>query len=328
MISSIPSPSPLNQLTSALPFRAKSKMKAPAISARLDDSKNSANQQLNLSVLRFTLGIPGLDESYLPRWIGYGFGSLLLLNHFVGSNSAALTTPAQLRTEALGISLAAFSIALPYLGKFLKVTYYYITVLRIYFLFYLLENFRMSGKRVRIRGDLKLLVCVVLITVTVPFSAVQVGSDDGKSILKGAVPSGEATLPEGTEQIFLLSQIVSDNLKEDIAWATYILLRNTNSISVTQGALCVRGYWNSPNDISSADLLAWFEEQLQSIGLSALKDAVYFPQISEVYFLFSPGAHEKYLRNNNTTGENNERPFVVHVYWRTLRGKRLEDWNK
>lgn len=42
------------------------------------------------------LGIPGLDESYLPRWIGYGFGSLLLLNHFVGSNSAALTTPAQL----------------------------------------------------------------------------------------------------------------------------------------------------------------------------------------------------------------------------------------
>ncbi|KAA0033616.1 protein COFACTOR ASSEMBLY OF COMPLEX C SUBUNIT B CCB2 [Cucumis melo var. makuwa] len=220
MISSIPSPSPLNQLTSALPFRAKSKMKAPAISARLDDSKNSANQQLNLSVLRFTLGIPGLDESYLPRWIGYGFGSLLLLNHFVGSNSAALTTPAQLRTEALGISLAAFSIALPYLGKFLK----------------------------------------------------------------GAVPSGEATLPEGTEQIFLLSQIVSDNLKEDIAWATYILLRNTNSISVliqTQGALCVRGYWNSPNDISSADLLAWFEEQLQSIGLSALKDAVYFPQISE-----------------------------------------------
>ncbi|KGN57346.1 protein COFACTOR ASSEMBLY OF COMPLEX C SUBUNIT B CCB2, chloroplastic isoform X2 [Cucumis sativus] len=220
MISSIPSPSPLNQLTSALSFRAKSKTKGPAISARLDDSKNSANQQLNLSVLRFTLGIPGLDESYLPRWIGYGFGSLLLLNHFVGSNSAALTTPAQLRTEALGISLAAFSIALPYLGKFLK----------------------------------------------------------------GALPSGEAILPEGTEQIFLLSQILSDNLKEDIAWATYILLRNTNSISVliqTQGALCVRGYWNSPNDISSADLLAWFEEQLQSIGLSALKDAVYFPQISE-----------------------------------------------
>lgn len=31
------------------------------------------------------VGIPGLDESYLPRWIGYGFGSLLLLNHFSAS---------------------------------------------------------------------------------------------------------------------------------------------------------------------------------------------------------------------------------------------------
>lgn len=50
--------------------------------------------------------------------------------------------------------------------------------------------------------------------------------------MQGAVPSGEATLPEGTDQIFVLSQNVSDNMKEDLAWATYILLRNTNSISV------------------------------------------------------------------------------------------------
>ncbi|XP_022141091.1 protein COFACTOR ASSEMBLY OF COMPLEX C SUBUNIT B CCB2, chloroplastic isoform X2 [Momordica charantia] len=196
MTGSILSPNPLIRLTSTPRFRAKTRLKAPAVSARLDDSKNSANQQLNLSVLRFTLGIPGLDESYLPRWIGYGFGSLLLLNHFFGSNSAAPTTPAQL----------------------------------------------------------------------------------------GAVPSGEASLPEGTEQIFVLSQNVSDNVKEDLAWATYILLRNTNSISVLiqiRGELCVRGYWNSPNDICGADLVAWFEEQLQSIGLSALNDDLYFPQISD-----------------------------------------------
>ena len=38
-------------------------------------------------------GIPGLDESYLPRWIGYGFGSLLILNHFVGSDSSTTTLP-------------------------------------------------------------------------------------------------------------------------------------------------------------------------------------------------------------------------------------------
>jgi len=45
-------------------------------------------------------GIPGLDESYLPRWIGYGFGSLLLLNHFLGSDSATVT-PAQLVRQIL-----------------------------------------------------------------------------------------------------------------------------------------------------------------------------------------------------------------------------------
>ncbi|KAM0907337.1 hypothetical protein ACQ4PT_016191 [Festuca glaucescens] len=28
-------------------------------------------------------GIPGLDESYLPRWIGLGFGALVLLNHLL-----------------------------------------------------------------------------------------------------------------------------------------------------------------------------------------------------------------------------------------------------
>lgn len=76
-----------------------------------NESSRSDQQQLNLSVLRFTfgntssllqfetyfnlreilnrffvvVGIPGLDESYLPRWIGYGFGSLILLNHFSAS---------------------------------------------------------------------------------------------------------------------------------------------------------------------------------------------------------------------------------------------------
>lgn len=57
MTGSILSPNPLIRLTSTPRFRAKTRPKAPAVSARLDDSKNSANQQLNLSVLRFTLGI-------------------------------------------------------------------------------------------------------------------------------------------------------------------------------------------------------------------------------------------------------------------------------
>lgn len=67
MTSTILSTNPLIRLTSTPRFRAKSRWKSAAISARLDDSKNSANQQLNLSVLRFTLGI-SLSPS-LCKWV-------------------------------------------------------------------------------------------------------------------------------------------------------------------------------------------------------------------------------------------------------------------
>lgn len=185
-----------------------------------DDPTDTQNQQqLNLSVLRFTLGIPGLDESNLPRWIGYAFGSLLLLNHFLGSHSNYIT-PSQLRTEALGISLAAFSVFVPFLGKFLK----------------------------------------------------------------GASQVDQASLPDGSEQVFVMSQNISNSIKEDLAWGTYILLRNTNTVSVlisVQGALCVRGYWSTPENISKSNALGWFEKQIEQIGLSNLEDTLYFPQSTD-----------------------------------------------
>ncbi|XP_071706589.1 protein COFACTOR ASSEMBLY OF COMPLEX C SUBUNIT B CCB2, chloroplastic-like [Rutidosis leptorrhynchoides] len=187
---------------------------------RCSDVDNSQNQQqLNLSVLRFTLGIPGLDESYLPRWIGYAFGSLIILNHFVGSNSTSVT-PAQLRTEVLGLSLAAFSVTLPYLGQFLK----------------------------------------------------------------GASPVLQASVPEGVDQIFAMSANISDTVKEDLAWGSYTLLRNTNSISVLismNDVLCVRGYWSTPADLSKEKAVEWFQEQMQRIGLYNLTDTLYFPQRSD-----------------------------------------------
>ncbi|XP_027923177.1 protein COFACTOR ASSEMBLY OF COMPLEX C SUBUNIT B CCB2, chloroplastic isoform X2 [Vigna unguiculata] len=190
----------------------------------LQDSQppNSTQQQLNLSVLRFTLGIPGLDESYLPRWIGYGFGSLLLLNHFLGSDAAAIT-PAQLSTEVLGLSLASFSIVLPYLGKFLK----------------------------------------------------------------GAQPVDEKAIPEGTEQIFVMSTEVGNGLKEDLAWASYVLLRNTNAIAMLiliQGEICARGYWNIPDDTSKEILPDWFKKKIGKAGLYDLKDTLYFPQDADSEF--------------------------------------------
>ncbi|KAG0496663.1 hypothetical protein HPP92_001354 [Vanilla planifolia] len=121
-------------------------------------------QQLKLSVLRFTLGIPGLDESYLPRWIGLAFGSLILLNHFLSSSP----TPAQLRSEGLGLCLAAFSTTLPYIGE----------------------------------------------------------------ILEGKNQVDRSVLPEGNKQIFIMSENLLDSEKEDLAWATFVLLHNTNAISV------------------------------------------------------------------------------------------------
>ncbi|XP_039029088.1 protein COFACTOR ASSEMBLY OF COMPLEX C SUBUNIT B CCB2, chloroplastic isoform X1 [Hibiscus syriacus] len=205
---------PLIQLKTPLPLKFRPKF--ASISARLDNSE----QQLNLSVLRFTLGIPGLDESYLPRWLGYGFGSLLILNHLLGSDSV---TAAQLRTEALGISLAAFSVTLPYLGKFLK----------------------------------------------------------------GATPMDQTTLPEGAEQIFVMSQNVSGAQKEGLAWATYVLLRNTSSTSVlilAQGALCIRGYWNLPDGVSKDNVLDWVKSNIEETGLSELTDTLYFPQSSDAEF--------------------------------------------
>ncbi|KAF8008596.1 hypothetical protein BT93_K2306 [Corymbia citriodora subsp. variegata] len=213
------------------PFRAKRNTKRSRISARFggDSETTSDERQLNLSVLRFTFGIPGLDESYLPRWIGYGFGSLLLLNHFVGSDLANITSAqlviifSEARTEVLGLSLAAFSIILPYLGKFLP----------------------------------------------------------------GAGPVNQVTLPEGNEQVFIMSERLPDTLKENLAWATYVLLRNTNTIAVLisiKGELCIRGYWRTPDDVSKAHVLDWFAEQIQKIGLSDLKDTLYFTQSPDFGF--------------------------------------------
>ncbi|KAG8381370.1 hypothetical protein BUALT_Bualt06G0115200 [Buddleja alternifolia] len=213
---------PLIPLRSRAKFNFPSKFttsKPSSIAIISCSQNNDPQQQLNLSVLRFTLGIPGLDESYLPRYIGYAFGALLVLNHFVGSDSSSITT-AQLRTEALGLSLAAFSVVVPYLGKFLK----------------------------------------------------------------GATPANQKSIPEGAQQIFVMSRDIADTMKEDLAWGTYVLLRNTNSISAlisVEDALCVRGYWNTPKDVSKEDVPDWFREKIQRIGFSNFKDSMYFQQAAD-----------------------------------------------
>ncbi|KAL9240425.1 hypothetical protein vseg_014647 [Gypsophila vaccaria] len=190
------------------------------LSANSDDSSIPASQdQVNLSVLRFTFGISWLDESYLPRYLGYGFGSLILLNHFVGSTSHV--TLAQFISEALGLSLAAFSITLPYIGRFLK----------------------------------------------------------------GSTVEEQTTVPANAQQVFLMSQNVPDTLREDLAWTTYVLLRNTKSVSVLiylQDVICIRGYWNFPENMSKDEILGWFMGQITKLGLTDVKDTLYFPQSTDV----------------------------------------------
>ncbi|CAA7391854.1 unnamed protein product [Spirodela intermedia] len=194
------------------------------VSARLDDSADGGQQQeaLNFSVLRFTLGIPGLDESYLPRYIGLAFGSLIVLNHLLGSSDSP--TPAQLRSEALGICLAAFSFALPYFGKFLK----------------------------------------------------------------GTGPADRSIVPEGNTQIFAISEDAPGIQKEDLAWASYVILQNTNTISVLISAgdkLCIRGYWNVPEEASKAQILDLFRREIRETGLTGLKDPLYFPLGADSQFM-------------------------------------------
>ncbi|XP_078182233.1 protein COFACTOR ASSEMBLY OF COMPLEX C SUBUNIT B CCB2, chloroplastic-like isoform X2 [Carex rostrata] len=189
------------------------------VSVRAQDSDGQSSQQqqqLNLSVLRFTLGIPGLDESYLPRWIGVGFGLLVLLNHFLSTNP---TSP-QIRSEILGFCLAAFSAMLPYLGRFLE----------------------------------------------------------------GVSSVNRLPLPEESKQIFILSENLSTAQKEDLAWASYALLRNTNTMSVfiaVKDFICIRGCWDTPEKASKTAIIDQFKDQIQQAGFRGLTETLYFPRYTE-----------------------------------------------
>ncbi|KAL3132696.1 hypothetical protein ABBQ32_009206 [Trebouxia sp. C0010 RCD-2024] len=122
--------------------------------------------ELELAVFRFTLGIPGFDDTYIPRVVG-GFGLLLLLgNHLLGPDASA---GAQTRSEVLAAVLAALCIASP-----------------------------------TIEARLKEL-------------------EPGRG--RQAAPQQV----QGATSVFAISDAVSDKQKQELAWASYALLRNTNT---------------------------------------------------------------------------------------------------
>ena len=47
----------------------------------------------------------------------------------------------------------------------------------------------------------------------------------------------------------------------------------------------MRGYWNTPDDVSKARVLDWVEKEIEKIGLSDLKDTLYFPQSAGIGYI-------------------------------------------
>lgn len=74
----------------------------------------AGDDDMELAVFRFTLGIPGFDDALIPRVVGILGGALLLLNHIM---SVQPVSGAQTRVEVLGAALAAIAIASPSLQR-------------------------------------------------------------------------------------------------------------------------------------------------------------------------------------------------------------------
>eukprot|EP00850_Spirogloea_muscicola_P019112 SM000183S04006 [mRNA] locus=s183:280176:283150:- [translate_table: standard] len=158
---------------------------APAVAVAVagggGGSGGGGGPDLDVTVFRFTLGIPGFDDADLPRAVGVLLGALLAANHVA---SAGAVAPAQWRSEVLGLLLAGLAVATPYLGRRLK---------------------RAQGGR-------------------------------------------EALAAQGSNQSFLLAASLSDAERQELAWATYAILRNTTTsgVLVWRGGkiLCARGSWD------------------------------------------------------------------------------------
>ncbi|PNH01502.1 hypothetical protein TSOC_012610, partial [Tetrabaena socialis] len=68
------------------------------------------DEDLDVAVFRFTLGIPGFDDRLIPRVVGCAIGALLVLNNVLGAQP---TPDAQARAEWLCALLAALCLLVP-----------------------------------------------------------------------------------------------------------------------------------------------------------------------------------------------------------------------
>ncbi|KAH7352843.1 hypothetical protein KP509_19G066300 [Ceratopteris richardii] len=183
---------------------------APVLRATSEDQQ--ASPSVDVSVFRFTLGIPGFNDSDLPRVLGIAFGAILVLNHFLTGD---YVTAAQWRSEIIGLCNVIFSISLPSIGM------------------------RLNG---------------------------------------GGQVNAASSMPR-SRQIFALSKTLSSEEKEELAWGTYVLLKNTRATSVVvwnEHLICARGLWDIPDE-ASKDVLEWLEEILRKSPLFSSGTLTYIP---------------------------------------------------
>ncbi|WIA36779.1 hypothetical protein OEZ86_008037 [Tetradesmus obliquus] len=79
-------------------------------SSRLYATPGLGDEELDVAVFRFTLGIPGFDDSNIPRVVGAAVAALVAINHVLGADPAP---PAQVRAEFLDILLAVLCFTAP-----------------------------------------------------------------------------------------------------------------------------------------------------------------------------------------------------------------------
>lgn len=184
----------------------------PLRASRTDLPDNSPSPTLDVSVFRFTLGIPGFDDSELPRLVGIAFAAFLLLNHFLTGDQV---TAAQMRSELVGFFNAILSISLPSIGMSLN----------------------------------------------------------GEASIKGA------TSMPASRQIFVLANNLLELQKEDLAWASYALLKNTKTTSLSiwcSELVCARGFWDIPME-AEGNILDWLEDSFNETMLFECETPIYLP---------------------------------------------------
>ncbi|CAM6106967.1 unnamed protein product [Calypogeia fissa] len=254
------------------PLLRKSRRRSDVCNPRAEgpDGGGNSPESVDISVFRFTLGIPGFDDSDLPRVLGILFGGLLIANHFSSLNSL---TGAQLRSEAVGLVLAAVCVSLPFIGR-------------------------------QLNGANKI----------------------------------QRTLKPGQKQIFCLADGLTDTHRQDLAWVSYNLMRNTSTTAMlvwhSGQVVGARGFWGALADSGpgSALPLGSLQQKLEAKveDFSTLKEPLYLSGNADLqgWEILPSGAAsvlvQPFPKDSNSENDGAVQGFILLIS-RTPAGYRRKD---